>query len=195
MRQASLTFDDGPNGRYTLQILDILKQYRLKACFFLLGKNVEYYPHIARRIRRQGHLIGNHSYSHKHMKELSLVQAKEEIEKAEEVYEKILGHKPRYFRAPYGEYKSAIKPYLRAKGYRLIGWGPCGCDWQAGSPKEIVDNIVDAVKDGSIILMHDGSNIRHNRSRINTVKALPKIIEILKSRDFNIVRLDRLCRR
>ena len=192
MKRTALTFDDGPNGRYTLKILEILKEYDIKACFFLIGENVEYYPHIAVRIKKQGHLIGNHTYSHKHLKEFSSEDILWQIEKAEAVFKRMLGIKPEYMRLPYGECDKAAKKIVKDKGYKLIEWKPRIEDWKA-LPGRIADDVISKARNGSIITLHDGANIRHGESRINTVKALPEIIKRLQAKGFKIVRLDRLC--
>lgn len=190
---AALTFDDGPNASYTTQILDTLKRYRIKAVFFLLGKNVEYYPSIARRIKKEGHLIGNHSYSHSHLTRLSKKKVLWQIERAERAYKEVLGVRPQFFRPPYGEYNKTQEELIKAKGYALIGWGPCAQDWKNPNAAVIARRIISQTRNSSIILLHDGANIRHNESRLNTVHALPIIIEGLKKRGFGLVRLDRIC--
>lgn len=192
MKKVALTFDDGPNSRYTLKILDILKKHNIKACFFLLGENVEYYPRIAKRIKEEGHLIGNHTYSHQHLKRMKLKNILWQIKKAEEVYKKILNLRPKFFRPPYGECNKAVENIADEKGYKLVGWGICANDWKNPPPELIAERIISQAKDGSIILLHDGANIRHGQSRINTVKALPRIITTLKAKGFKFVRLERL---
>lgn len=192
MKKAALTFDDGPNSRYTLQILDTLKKYRIKACFFLLGENVEYYPQIAKRIKREGHMIGNHTYSHRHLNRLKPENILWQIERAEEAYKKILALRPKFFRPPYGEAGRKVKDLARKKGYKLIAWDRCANDWENPPAKIITERIVSQARDRSIILLHDGANIGHGRSRRNTALALPRIIAALKKKGFRFVRLDRL---
>lgn len=192
MKKVALTFDDGPHSRYTLRILDILKGHKVKACFFLLGKNVEYYPEIARRIKREGHLIGNHTYSHRHLRRLKPENILRQIEKAEKVYKNILNLKPKFFRPPYGEYNKTVENLARERGYKLVGWEVCANDWESPPPELIAERTTSQVSDGSIVLLHDGANLRHGESRINTVRALPKIIKVLRAKGFKLVRLDRL---
>jgi peptidoglycan/xylan/chitin deacetylase (PgdA/CDA1 family) len=192
MKRIALTFDDGPNSRYTKKILDILKSHRLKVAFFLLGKNVEYYPHLALRIKEEGHLIGNHTYSHKHAKRLKTKSIISQIKIAEDVYKRLLGLKPKFFRPPYGEYDKRLERVIKKFGYRLVLWDACADDWKNFPPEVIADRIISQAKDGAVILLHDGASIRHGESRINTVKALPLIIKRLKEEGFRIVRLDKL---
>ena len=190
MDNVSITFDDGPNGRYTRGVLDVLERYGVKASFFLLGINVEYYPEIAKRIKKEGHLIASHSYSHKHLNLLKPADVLNEIEKAEQVYKKVLNLTPKFFRPPYGQFNRTVKSIAEKKGYKLVGWDVCADDWKKPSPEMIARRIVSQAKDGSVILLHDGANIRHGESRINTVKALPKIIETLEGRGVSFMRLD-----
>jgi len=193
MKRIALTFDDGPNGRYTTKILDILKTHKIKACFFLLAKNVEYYPAIAKRIKKERHLIGSHGYGHKDLTALKSAEVLLEIEEAEQIYKRILNLCPGFFRPPYGKHNKTVERIVKKKGYSLIDWDVDARDWRGPSSSAIVDRIVSATKDGSIILLHDGANIRHGESRISTMRALPGIIERLKKKGFRFVRLDRLC--
>jgi peptidoglycan/xylan/chitin deacetylase (PgdA/CDA1 family) len=192
MKRIALTFDDGPNVRYTLKVLQILIRYNIKACFFLLAKNVERLPDIAKRIKREGHLIGNHTYEHRHLTRLNSQHIRQEIEKAEAVFKDILGIRPKFFRPPYGKYNRKIKDIARTKGLKLIDWDCCADDWEGPGPEVITKRIVSQVKSGSIILLHDGANIRIGESRLNTMKALGDIIRILKGRGYRFVRLDTL---
>jgi len=192
MNRVALTFDDGPNGHYTLKILDLLKKHKVKACFFLLGRNIEYFPFIAKKIKSQGHLIGLHTYSHPHLKKLKPEQIKHQIEKCEEVFKAVLRLKPHYFRPPYGEYNKYTERLVRKKGYRTVLWDVDAKDWKTPSPKAIADRIVSTIKNGSIVLLHDGASIRIGESRINTVYALSRIIKRLKDKGYKFSRLDRL---
>jgi peptidoglycan/xylan/chitin deacetylase (PgdA/CDA1 family) len=195
MKKVALTFDDGPNGKYTLKALEVLKEHDIRACFFLLGKNVERDPQTALRVKEAGHVIGNHSYNHPHFKDISLTQALQQIERTEEIFRQFLDIKPEYIRAPYGEYSVELEKTLKEKGYTLVGWDCCAEDWKNPSPTLIVTRITLKAKDNSIILLHDGASIRMGESRIRTVQALPDIIKTLKANDFKIVGLDEIFKR
>lgn len=193
----ALTFDDGPNGEYSLQILDILKARNgIKAAFFFLGKNVEREPEIALRAKQDGHEIANHSYSHPHLNRLSIEETVSDIERAEMVFKELLDIKPRFFRPPYGEYNPAIERFITAKGYRLVLWDmECySMDWMGHSARRIADLSTQKVDDGSTILLHDGRNTRENPPRHNTVKALGMIIDILEDKGFEIAPLESICK-
>ena len=196
MKQCAITFDDGPNGDYTLQILDILAQHSIKATFFFPGKNIERLPDIAIKARDLGHIIGNHTYSHPHLNSLSKEEIILEIERSEDIFNNVLGIKPIYFRPPYGEYNIVSEDIIKNKGYKLILWD-MDCysrDWQNPTPKSITDISTKNTRDGSIILLHDGRNIKADENRKNTVEALPDIITTLKNKGFDIVSLDKLCK-
>jgi len=195
-KQTALTFDDGPNGEYTLQILDILKAHNVKAAFFFPGKNIERFPEIAVGARDQGHIIGNHTYNHPHLNLLTADQVLSQIEKSEKIFKKHLDLKPRYFRPPYGEYNRTAEKIIKEKGYKLVLWDmECySMDWLNPEARTIVEISTAKAKDGSIILLHDGRNTTSNEPRHNTVEALKMIIPVLKKKGFDIVTLDKICK-
>ena len=196
MKQCAITFDDGPNGEYTLQILDILAQHSIKATFFFPGKNIKRLPDIAMKVRDSCHAMGSHTYSHPHLNSLTEEEIILEIEKSEDIFKSILGIKPIYFRPPYGEYNTASEDIIKNRGYELILWDMdcCSRDWQNPTPETIIDISTKNIKDGSIILLHDGRNIKADENRKNTVEALPQIITRLRNKGFDIVSLDQLCK-
>lgn len=182
-----LTFDDGPDPENTPIILDILKQSQIKATFFVVGTQVKDNPQILKRIYLEGHAIGNHSFNHEYS---DLYQSAEsyvaQLHKNEELIMSILGVRPRISRAPGGTVGSFTKEYwniLTAQGYVDIGWNIASGDASSSSAAMLVANVakqleVEALWSHSIVLMHDGAG--HNE----TVKALPQIIELYKSRGF-----------
>ena len=121
-KKISLTFDDGP-GIYTLEILDLLKKYNVKATFFCIGKNIEMYPEIIKQIIDEGHLIGNHSYGHSPF--FDFYNAKkiiEEIQKTDTLLEKLTSKKINFFRPPYGVTTPSIRRAIKITGHKVIGW-------------------------------------------------------------------------
>ena len=196
VKKACLTFDDGPNGEYTLQILDILETHKKKALFFFPAMNVERQPDIALSVQTQGHLIGNHTYDHPHLNTLTKEQVLWQIERSEEIFQSILGIIPKYFRPPYGEYNQIVEDIIREKGYQLILWDmSChSMDWKNPPVQAIVDIIIERASDGSIILLHDGRNTMIGEPRHNTISALKEIIPQLGERGLEIVPIDRLCK-
>lgn len=189
----ALTFDDGPNEPYTSEILDILKKYNVKATFFVLGKNVEFYPSIMKRIVKEGHVIGNHTYSHPYLLLKSKTQIKYQIKRTEQNIMQITGVKPYLFRSPYGVDNKWI--YLAAKqmGYVTIEWSVTGKNGgKEIQPEKIVNDVLKGTENGSIILLHDGDRLIRHADRSHIVKALPFIIESLQKKGYEFVTVPKL---
>src|SRR5512146_21212 len=173
-----LTFDDGPTSPFTEQILDILAERQVPATFFLCGKNVERHPEIARRTVREGHTIGNHTYSHPLLLLHSRRFMAEEIDRTQEIIEKVTGVRPTWFRPPYGARWFGLAPTLMDRGLRMVMWSATGYDWKY-KPQAIIRATTREMRAGAVILLHDG----HERQppekvdQSSTVKALPSILD------------------
>jgi peptidoglycan/xylan/chitin deacetylase (PgdA/CDA1 family) len=182
----ALTFDDGPNPFWTRKILDVLEKYSIKANFFILGKWAEKHLDIVKEIFNRGHLIGNHSYSHPR-------EDCADFEKAEVIIFRAINMHTRFIRPPYNNvvlcncYDPAIKG-----GAKIINNDVIPRDWENKSD-EILKLVLKETKNGSIILLHDGSEKEEelkNRPK-EMFKVLPNIIIRLK-KNFEIIRLDEL---
>jgi peptidoglycan-N-acetylglucosamine deacetylase len=186
-KKVALTFDDGPSDPYTGQILDLLRERKVKATFFVCGQNVERHPNLARRIVAEGHTIGNHTYSHPFLYLLGRKAMAEEIDRAQLAIEKATGVRPKLFRPPYGIRWFGLFPLLRERGLRLIMWSGTGFDWKNGRD-EIVASAVKALEPGAIILLHDGHGVRTGNQvdRSSTWAALPGILDAAKSRGLDL---------
>ncbi|MDR3678312.1 MAG: polysaccharide deacetylase family protein [Acidobacteriota bacterium] len=176
-KRISLTFDDGPAEQFTEQILDILRAQQVPATFFVCGKNVENHPDLLRRIVAEGHEVGNHAYSHFFVYFKSRRRIAGEIDRTQEIIEKVVGFRPRIFRPPYGARWFGLVPALVERGMHLILWSATGYDWKKDVPG-IIKAALGELKPGAVILLHDGRETRRaieiDRSR--TVEALPAII-------------------
>lgn len=175
----ALTFDDGPNPPYTDQILDILDRYQIKATFFVIGRNVEKYPKTARSILSKGHELGNHSYSHTRMifKLPSFIRS--EIEKTDWLLNKLGVTQDILFRPPHGR-KLLVLPYIIAKMHKKnIMWSVDSADYQVLNPETIRNNVLEYVRSGSIILLHDGEG-----DRSQTVIATEMLIKDMKEKGY-----------
>ena len=186
-KKIALTFDDGPNEPYTSQILQILKDNNIKATFFLLGKNVEAFPDAARAIVAAGHAIGNHSYDHRQLLTKTSTQVSQEILKTEKAIEDATGRKTTLFRPPYGDKNTLTVHETRKLGYVMVEWSVSAEDWRKPGPQKIVDNVMSHIRNGDIILMHDGDKWRHGSDRSQTVQALPVIIARLRQQGYAFV--------
>lgn len=172
----ALTFDDGPNPATTNQALDTLSKYGIKATFFVLGKNVSGNEEILKRMKADGHVIGNHSWSHPVLSKLSLDEAKKQITDTEDALAKVLGSSSKLMRPPYGAITDDIRNSLNLS---FIMWDVDSLDWKSKNEVAILTEIQRQVKNGSIILMHD--------IHAETVNALPKVIDYLKEQGYEFV--------
>jgi len=191
-KKIALTFDDGPNEPYTSQVLSILRDHHVRATFFLLGKNVETFPDAARKIVQDGHAIGNHSYSHKDLVLGTNGVVRREITKGEQAIEAATGERPTLFRPPYGDKDFLTVEQTRKLGYVIVEWSVTAEDWRKPGVDHIAKNILAHVRNGSIILMHDGDKTRHGSDRSQTVEALPAILSELQRQGYEFVTIPEL---
>ena len=187
----ALTFDDGPSED-TGDILDVLKQYKIKAAFFMIGEQVEKFPAIARRVAREGHEIGNHSFSHPIFLYQRPAKTRREIEISQDIISEITGVTPAIARPPCGVRTPAYFAVARRLGLRTVQWSVAGFDWKPLLASQIAENILRRLGPGSIVLLHDGDNTLKRR-RVETARALPLIIEGIQSRKLRITSLAELC--
>jgi peptidoglycan/xylan/chitin deacetylase (PgdA/CDA1 family) len=186
----ALTFDDGPNGIYTAQILDILKEYDIDATFFCIGKNVQLYPEIAQRILAEGSVIGNHSNTHDANHALTK-QGERDLEAAEQTIYDVTGVLPHLYRPPHGKKTPWELDCVKENNLIEITWSVSTND-QVGPNglSDFVKKIVNKTAAGSIILLHDGFGTEPNTLRADrsfTVQALPLIIEQLLAKGYRFV--------
>lgn len=154
-KQIALTFDDGPHPVRTPEILDILDKYSIKATFFLIGQNIEYYPEIIKREIQSGHEIGNHTYSHAQLDKMTCAEIENEINKFENSLSKYYNYCPSLIRPPCGSFGDTFKSAIEDLNYKIILWSIDTRDWSHTPANKIIDNILSKVKSGDIILMHD----------------------------------------
>lgn len=189
----ALTFDDGPYGTSTEQILAILKREQVPATFFLMGENVLKYPELTREIVADGHEIGNHTFSHRDLKTLKLTSALDDIERGEAAIASTTGQRPKLFRPPYGSISGLLIPRVEKRGYKLIFWNVDPDDWDIRtSSMEIEKWIRTHEKPKMVIDFHDGRDTHINYPRDNTVGALPFVIEDLKKDGYTFVTISKL---
>ena len=191
----TLTFDDGPDPKWTPKILDILKEHNVKATFFMLGSQAENYPSLVQRIVKEGHEIGNHSYTHPNISEISAKQIELELNATQYLLESITGRRTLLFRPPYNadSNPSRVKELLPLKqvqdelGYLIVLENIDPEDWARPGATAILDRIKEQRELGNIILLHDAGG-----NRAQTVEALPQIINYLEMRGDKIVPLSEL---
>ena len=177
----ALTFDDGPDGNTTPQALDILAKYKIKATFFVQGKNIAGNEAILKRMQSEGHEVGNHSWNHPILTKLSLEDAKKQLTDTEDAITKVLGKSSKLMRPPYGAISDDIRNSLDLS---FIMWDVDSLDWKSKNEAAILTEIQHQTSDGSIILMHD----IHQPS----VNSLPKVIEYLQEQGYSFVTVSEL---
>jgi len=179
------TFDDGPDRKLTPELLDILAQRHIHATFFVIGKNAEENPEILQRAVREGHEIGNHSWSHPAFAKMSDAKVRAELEKTDEAIRNALGGRPVLMRPPYGSITARQKHWINEEfGYRIILWDVDPLDWKRPGPTVVRDRIVRATRSGSIILSHD--------IHPGTIKAMPETLDQLHAKGFKFVTVSEL---
>ncbi|ASA21856.1 polysaccharide deacetylase family protein [Paenibacillus donghaensis] len=186
----ALTFDDVPDPRFTPQLLDVLKKYRVKATFFVVGSRAEKHPELVRRMIREGHAIGNHSYTHPQFVKLSVNDFRMQIVHTENILQALAGYKPRLIRPPYGEISEQQLRWAKFGGYKLVNWNVDSLDWKGLSKTQVRNNILSKAGKGSIILQHGGGGRGSNLN--GTIQALPEVINILRKRGYTFVTVPQL---
>lgn len=170
-----LTFDDGPTEA-TPFILEVLNAYNVKASFFLVGENILKRPEIAREIVERGHQVGNHSFTHPLLPELSTVAMKHELELTQRAFRVITGVEPFLFRPPYGGWSPELKDIYEDMGMELTWWHINPQDFTNPGSKAMVNQILSELEPGAIILFH---------CKMSTAVALPAIINAIWDRGYD----------
>ncbi len=179
---AALTFDDGPDPRYTPRVLEILSRADAPGTFFMMGKNVAKHPDLARRVAHD-HKVGNHSYSHPDLSYASAATARDQLERTHEIIERVTKQTPIAFRPPYGRFSAATQLVAAGMGYDTILWSD-NLNSRA-TPSSNIDKLGKTVKPGSIVLAHDGGTLPNQ----TVIATLPPLIQRLRERDIRLVGL------
>lgn len=184
--KVSISFDAAWGNEDTAELLSILKQYNVKTTFFMTGGWVESYPDDVKAIAAAGHDLGNHSQNHKQMSTLSAAECKQEIQSVHDKVKELTGQDMILFRPPYGDYNDTLIQAANDLGYYPIQWDCDSLDWKDYGADAIVSRILDNehLGNGSIVLMHNGAKY--------TKDALPKVIEGLQEKGFEIVPISEL---
>lgn len=179
----ALTFDDGPHPVYTEQILDVLDEYGVKATFFVIGKNANTYPGITDDEIMRGHEVESHTFSHRYANSYGYDDALDELSSNEDA----LGIEPEFVRPPGGIVSSAFKRAANEMSYRIVLWSVDTLDWKCPGADYVVNTVLNNVKGGDIILMHD-----YVCGRSSTVDALKRVIPALLEKGYRFVTLKEL---
>ncbi|MBN1383778.1 MAG: polysaccharide deacetylase family protein [Elusimicrobia bacterium] len=184
--EVSLTFHDGPKPQATSKLLKILKDADVKATFFVVGKMVDKYPELLKAIYEDGHEIAGHTYNHKNLTKLSTTELISELSRTRLLIKEVIGVNTYLYTPPGGQYNEKVIKTANSCGYKMALWSVFPEDHRNPSPI-IYEKVITNSKDGSVVLLHNGP--------MDTVDALPKIIEKLKARGFKFVTLSELLSR
>lgn len=176
LRQVALTFDDGPSRLTTPVVLDLLKKYKAKATFFVLGQNIAGNEDILKRMIEEGHEIANHTWSHPNLTRITADQVKQEIELTQSAIEEVIGHRPTFMRPPYGAVNASV---AAAAGLASIYWNVDTQDWSNRDPHLILSQVKAYTNPGAIILMHDIHQ--------TTVDGLEPVLHYLTEQQYSLV--------
>lgn len=190
VKRIALTFDDGPHGEYTEQILDLLKEYHVHATFFVVGTNVNRFPDIVQREIAEGHEVGNHTNTHPGaLNTLDKTNLKKELVDAENAIYEVADYRPHLFRPPGGLRSENILELTGEMDYNLVMWSIDTRDWNKKTTEQyVVDTVRENIRDGSIILCHDFVS----RGESVTVGALEILIPELISEGYEFVLVSEL---
>ena len=180
-----MTFDDGPQEKLTPKLLDLLAQHHVKATFFVIGQNVAEHPEIVARAAREGHEIGNHSWSHPNLAKMSEESIRRQLRQTDDAIRDAIGRRPTLMRPPYGNLTTRQKQWVHQEfGYRIILWDVDPFDWKRPGPAVICNRIMTETRPGSIVLSHD--------IHAGTIQAMPDTLNQLEAKGYKFVTVSEL---
>jgi peptidoglycan/xylan/chitin deacetylase (PgdA/CDA1 family) len=196
IREVALTFDDGPNDPYTLQLLDLLARHEVRATFFLIGSFVRRHPEIARALRQAGHLLGNHTMSHPSLLWQRPMRVREELVTCSAAIEDATGEAVRYFRPPFGTRRPDVFRAAVDLGLTPVMWNVTAHDWDATEPQLLASRVHTAIRHnqqgrrGSNILLHDGGHRNLGTDRSVTLAATKILLDSWAGTQTQLVAVD-----
>jgi peptidoglycan/xylan/chitin deacetylase (PgdA/CDA1 family) len=181
----ALTFDDGPHQKLTPRLLDLLAEHHIHVTFFVVGENAIEHPEILQRAVREGHEIGNHTWSHPNLAKMSDENVRSQIKRTEEAITNAIGSRPILFRPPYGSVTAHQKRFIHDElGYEIILWEVDPLDWKNPGPNVVSSRILKETHPGSIVLAHD--------IHAQTIQAMPATLTELGAKGFKFVTVSEL---
>ena len=175
-KQIALTFDDGPNDPHTLHLLDVLAKQNVLATFFLIGRYARQRPDIVTEIAKQGHVIGNHTFTHPRLIFRSGSRIREEILQCRGAIFGAIGEHSNLFRPPFGGRRPGVFRMVRQLGLEPVMWNVTGYDWNPPSTDFIEQKVTSKIRGGDVVLLHDGGHAAFGTDRSKTVEAVDRLI-------------------
>ena len=186
----ALTFDDGPYPPYTGRLLDVLKEKKIRATFFLVGEQARMHPDLVRRMVDEGHTVGLHAFRHRDFLKLTEEEKEKDLQQGKEILQSITGKEPVYWRPPHGFRDSSVMKIALAKDLQVVNWSVIPRDWTGIDKQEIYNRVIDKAEDGAIVLLHDGDSPLYRASRQATVDAVGPLIDSLREKGYHLVSLE-----
>lgn len=184
-KEIAISFDDGPVTSYTPEILQLLKQESITATFFCIGNRIAGNENILQQIKNEGHIIGNHSYSHHFWFDMmSSKKMLNDLKMMDKEMERVTGLQPKLFRPPYGVTNPNLKKAIINGGYTPVGWSVRSMDTIIKDEEKLLRKINTALRPGAVFLFHDTSK--------TTLNILPQFIQEVKNKGYQIIALDKL---
>ncbi|PYL30791.1 MAG: polysaccharide deacetylase [Verrucomicrobia bacterium] len=181
----AMSFDDGPSATLTPKLLDLLATRHIKATFFVIGENVMEHPEIVAQAAREGHEIGNHSWSHPNLAKMSQESVRSQLQRTDAAIKNATGERPTLMRPPYGSITDREKHWIHDEfGYRIILWDVDPYDWKRPGPAVVRNRILKETRPGSIVLSHD--------IHPGTIEAMPSTLDALEAKGFKFVTVSEL---
>jgi peptidoglycan/xylan/chitin deacetylase (PgdA/CDA1 family) len=180
--ELALTFDDGPNPKWTPRLLDVLAEHEVKATFFMLGSRAQAEPQLVRRIAAEGHLIGNHSWSHPNLARTGARRVCDELARTTEMLKQITGEGVKYFRPPFGARRPVVFRIARELGLRVVMWNAMTSDWSEPSAERIAGRLAEKIERlgrrgrAANIVLHDGGHLEQGVDRGASVAAAGMLV-------------------
>lgn len=184
-KEIAISFDDGPATDHTGEILEILRNENVKAAFFCIGNRITGNEDILKQVHADGHIIGNHSFSHNGLFDLySAKKMLDDMKQMDVEMERVIGLKPKLFRPPYGVTNPNLKKAIISGGYTPVGWSVRSLDTVSSDEQQLLNKIKAGIQPGAVFLFHDTLKITRN--------VLPAFIQEVKKRGYQIIPLDKL---
>jgi len=194
-KKLALTYDDGPNETFTLQLMDVLAKHDVKATFFSIGRYAEQKPEIVRELVKAGHVVGNHTHTHPQLIFQTETQVRIQLSACQHVLTDILGQPVQLFRPPYGARRPAVLKIARELGLEPIMWSVTCYDWKPTTAERIEQNAIRQIRGGDVILLHDGGHVKMGADRSQTAAATDRLITRYKNEGYEFVTIPQMLKK
>src|SRR5258706_1123225 len=191
-KQIALTYDDGPNDPHTLKLLDVLAKHGVQATFFMIGRYVQKQPEIARAVAQAGHVIGNHTFSHPLLIFESAARTRTQLVDCQQALDSAIGEHSNLFRPPFGGRRPATLRAARSLGLETVMWNVTGYDWNAPPGAIIERKVVQQIRGGDVVLLHDGGHRAIGADLAQTVIATANLIRRSKDQGYEYVTVEEM---